>query len=118
MFGELGLTMVDGHVALGAEGGTPAVEIESFRFILDGREVPVPRRLYSDCFNPSTDPRYLALRFGQDAGSVFVFMNGSDGAGVYDVVWVLRKDGRHSRWANAGGDCSLFNFYCGLGGLR
>jgi hypothetical protein len=114
MFGELGLTMVDGRVALGAEGGTPSVEIESFRFILDGKEVRVPRRLYSDCFNPGTDASRFVLKFGQDTQSVFVFMNGSDGAGVYDVVWVLRKDGRHSRWANAGGDCSLFNFYCGL----
>jgi hypothetical protein len=114
MFGELGLTTVDGRVALGAEGGTPLVEIESFRFILDGKEVRVPRSLYSDCFNPSTDPAALVLKFGQDARSVFVFMHGSDGAGVYDVVWVLRKDGRHSRWANAGGDCGLFNFNCGL----
>jgi hypothetical protein len=116
--GELLVTTVDGRVALGAEGGTPSVEIESFRFILDGREVPVPRRLYSDCFNPGTSPGRLTLKFGQDAGSVFVFMQGSDGAGVYDAVWVLRKDGRHSRWANAGGDCSAFNFYCGLDGVR
>jgi hypothetical protein len=112
--GELLVTRVDGRVALGTDGGMPAVEIESFRFFFDGREVPVPRRLYSDCFNPSTQAGGLALKFGQDAQSVFVFMQGSDGAGVYDVVWVLRRDGRHSRWANAGGDCSLFNFYCGL----
>jgi hypothetical protein len=118
MFGELGLTTVDGRVALGAESGTPGVEIESFRLIFDGKELRVPRRLYSDCFNPSTDPSSLVLKFGQDTRSVFVFMTGSDGAGVYDVVWVLRKDGRHSRWANAGGDCSLFNFYCGLDALR
>jgi hypothetical protein len=116
--GELLLMTVDGRVALGAEDGTPSVEIESFRFVLDGREVRVPRRLYSDCFDPSTEAGGLALKFGQDAGSVFVFMQGSDGAGVYDVVWVLRADGRHSRWANEGGDCSLFNFYCGLDGLR
>ena len=111
--GELLVTTVDGRAALGTDGSVPNVEIESFRFILDGREVRVPRGLYSDCFDPGTDGR-LVLKFGQDAESVFVFMHGSDGAGVYDVVWVLRKDGRHSRWANAGGDCSLFNFYCGL----
>jgi hypothetical protein len=58
------------------------------------------------------------VKFGEDARSVFVFMHGSDGAGVYDVIWVLRRDGRHSRFANAGGDCGLFNFYCGLNGIR
>jgi hypothetical protein len=116
--GELLVTMVDGRAALGTDGGTPGVEIESFRFTLDGREVPVPRRLYSDCFDPGTGAGGLALKFGQDAGSVFVFMRGSDGAGVYDVVWTLRGDGRHSRWANAGGDCSIFNFDCGLDGRR
>jgi hypothetical protein len=112
--GESSATMVDGRKALGTDGSVPTVEIESLRLILNGKEVPVPRRLYSDCFNPSTDPSTFVLKFGQDTQSVFVFMQGSDGAGVYDVVWVLRRDGRHSRWANAGGDCSLFNFYCGL----
>lgn len=112
--GELLVTTVDGRVALGTDGGTPFVEIESLRIFFDGREVRVPRRLYSDCFNPGTGDRHVAVKYGEDTRSVFVFMNGSDGAGVYDVVWVLRSDGRHSRWANAGGDCSLFNFPCGL----
>jgi hypothetical protein len=84
------------------------------RLFFNGREVAVPRRLYSDCFDPSYGEGSLAVKFGDDPRTVFVFMHGSDGAGVYDVVWVLRRDGRHSRFANAGGDCGLFNFYCGL----
>ena len=112
--GELLVTKVDGRVAYGTDGGVPASEIESLRLFINGREVPSPRRLYSDCFNPSYGDGALAVKFGDDPQTVFVFMHGSDGAGVYDVVWVLRRDGRHSRFANAGGDCSLFNYDCGL----
>jgi hypothetical protein len=112
--GDLHVMKIDGRTAYGTDGGTPDVEIESLRLLLNGREVPVPRRLYADCFNPGHGDDRLVVKFGDDAQSVFVFMNGSDGAGVYDVVWVLRRDGRHSRFATAGGDCHLFNLDCGL----
>ena len=112
--GELLVTKVDGRVAYGTDGGVPAIEIESLRLLINGREVPIPRRLYSDCFNPSYGDGALAVKFGDDQQTVFVFMRGSDGAGVYDVIWALRGDGRHSRFANAGGDCRLFNYDCGL----
>jgi hypothetical protein len=112
--GEVLVTKVDGRTAYGTDGGVPAIEIESLRLFINGREVPIPRRLYSDCFNPRYGDGALAVKFGGDPQTVFVFMHGSDGAGVYDVVWVLRRDGRHSRFAAAGGDCSLFNYDCGL----
>jgi len=35
-----------------------------------------------------------------------------DFAGVYDVIWVLRKDGRHTRFTDSEGDCSFLNFDC------
>jgi hypothetical protein len=35
-----------------------------------------------------------------------------DGAGVYEVIWVLRKDGRHTRFTESGGDCRFLNFEC------
>lgn len=112
--GELLVTKVGGRTAYGTDGGVPAVEIESLRLFINGREVPIPRRLYSDCFNPGYGDGALAVKFGGDPQTVFVFMRGGDGAGVYDVVWVLRRDGRHDRFAAAGGDCSLFNYDCGL----
>jgi len=108
------VTMIDGRTAYGTDASIPGVEIESLKLHFNGREIPIPRKLYSDCFNPSTEGSSLAVKFSDDSQSVFVFMHGGDGAGVYDVIWVLRMDGRHSRFTNVGGDCGLFNFDCGL----
>lgn len=56
--------------------------------------------------------KYLAIKLGDDMKSVFVFLAAGDGAGVYDVIWVLRKDGHHARFTNSGGDCGFLNFDC------
>ena len=96
---------VDGRGAFGVDGNTPRTEIKSFEFYFDGRRVAVPRRLYSDCFNPSFGKDYFAVKNGDDGASLLVFMAGSDAAGSYQVLWVLRKDGRHSRFTNPCSDC-------------
>ena len=56
--------------------------------------------------------KYLAIKFGDNMKSVFVFLHAGDGAAVYDVIWVLRSDGKHTKFTNSGGDCSFLNFNC------
>ena len=90
-------TIVDGRFAHGTDGNVPNIEIESIKLLLDGTDVTIPRKHYSDCFEPSLDGSYLAIRFGRDFRSVIVTMSGSDGAGSYEVVWRFRKNGYHSR---------------------
>lgn len=106
------VTRIDGRVPLGVDGSVPDVEIESLRFFYDGKEVAVPARLYADCYNPNLHKDYLAVRFDDEGAGIFIFMNGSDGAGTFDVIWVLRVDCLHSRLARPGGDCSFLNFDC------
>jgi hypothetical protein len=96
---------VDGRGAFGVDGNTPRTEIKSVEFYFDGRRVAVPRGLYSDCFNPNFGADYFAVKNGDDSASVLVFMAGGDAAGSYQVIWVLRKDGRHSRFTNPCSDC-------------
>ena len=95
--------MVDGRPAIGTDGNIPGVEIESMRFYLDGREIKIPRRLYADCFDPKFGSDYVTLEFGRDFRGVVVRMSGSDGAGGYQAIWRLRKDGRHGRSIVPGG---------------
>ena len=98
-----GQTMVDGRPAIGTDGNIPGVEIASMRFYLDGREIRIPRRLYADCFDPNLGNDYVTLEFGRDFRGVIITMSGSDGAGGYQAIWRLRKDGRHSRSIVPGG---------------
>jgi hypothetical protein len=88
---------VDGRVAYGAEG-LPSVEISSLEFFFDGKRIRVPRRLYSDCYNPNfNSPMFVKMRFSHDLQSVSISMSGADGAGGYEVIWRLRKNGKHTR---------------------
>ena len=114
---------IDGHEPLGTDCGMPTVELESMRLYFDGREIPITRRLYANSYQPalrkdySLDDyknNYFALRIGDDMESVFAFMSGGDGAGSYQVLWVLRKDGRHSRFSGSCGDCGFIDFRSGF----
>lgn len=105
---------IDGRAPLGTDGNLPAVEIASLRFFLDGKEIHVPRSLYSDCYEPLFGEDYPPIRFSDDLQSVFVFMGGSDAAGSYQVIWVLRKDGRHTRFSGACPDCGFLDFDSGF----
>lgn len=90
-------TIVDGRLAHGTDSNVPNMEISSIKLFLDGTEVSIPGKLYSDCFEPNLDDASLTIRFGRDFQGVIVSMWGSDGAGGYEVVWRFRKNGYHSR---------------------
>jgi hypothetical protein len=107
---DLKVLEVDGRMALGVDGNVPRTEIRSVEFYFDGRRVAVPRRLYADCFEPSFGQDYFAVKAGDDGGSLLVFMAGSDAAGSYQVVWVLRGDGHHSRFSSPCSDCDYNGF--------
>ena len=88
---------VNGQKAYGAES-TPEAEIASLKLFFDGVQMKIPRRLYSDCYDPNLRENPLTIRFGRDFQTVRVSMGGSDGAGGYRVTWVFRKNGRHTRF--------------------
>src|SRR5205823_13269782 len=94
---KTGNNLIDGRVAYGAEG-TPEAEIASIRFYFDGTEIKCPKWLYADCYDPNFNDGLFKLRFSRDGRGILVTMGGSDGAGGYGVVWILKKDGEHSRY--------------------
>ena len=98
-----GQTMVDGRPAIGTDGNIPGVEIASMRFYLDAKEIKIPRRLYADCFDPHFGDDYVTLEFEPEFRGVIITMSGSDGAGSYQVIWRLSKDGQHQRSIVPGG---------------
>jgi hypothetical protein len=101
---------VDGRMALGVDDDAPRTEIRAVEFYFRGKKVAVPKRLYADCFEPSFGKSYFAIKAGDDGESLLVFMAGGDAAGGYQVIWVLRKDGRHSRFSTPCSDCDYTGF--------
>lgn len=108
------VNMIDGQKILGGDGGFMRSEIanqyefETFKVYFDGKEIPVDRKLYANCLMPVFSKERFSAAIGDDLQSVFVFMQGSDAAGTYEVIWVLRQDGRHSRITYDAGDISMF----------
>lgn len=103
--------VIDGREPLGTDCTMPRSEIESIALSFDGVETPVPPALFADCYNPNFDEgNNFGVRLGDDLKSLFVLMSGSDGAGSYTVIWVLRSDGRHTRLVDACSDCRFIDF--------
>lgn len=41
-------TVIDGKRALGTDGGIPRTEIELIKLVFDGKEISIPKSLFSD----------------------------------------------------------------------
>ncbi len=105
---------IDRRPAHGVDGDIPRVEIDAIVIAFDGIELVVPASLYSDCYSPNFGKDHFAMKMSEGGDSLLVFMEGSDAAGAYQIMWVLRKDGHHSRFINDCSDCAysdIFNFF-------
>ena len=119
---QKGCPRIDGRAALGTDCSMPRFEIASIDFSFDGKSVPVLKSLYQDCYEPpfknkseqADIPGYFSVRIGDDLKSVFIFMHGGDAAGSYQVLWVLKPDGKHSRFSGACADCGFIDFQSGF----
>ncbi len=100
------VTTIDGREWFGTDGEIPRVEIASMVVSFRGKTMAVPRNLYSDCFEPSFLKNNFIAKLNDVGDTLFVFMAGSDAAGGYQVMWILRKDGHHSRFVHNCSDCS------------
>jgi hypothetical protein len=115
---DSGPIIIDGRKPLGVGiCDLPEDVIGSMILSFDNVEIDIPKELYSDCYEPQfpgtnrPTSEYLVIRIGDDLKSVFVFMNGGDAAGHYQIIWVLRTDGKHSRFSTGScADCNFINF--------
>jgi len=103
-------TWIDGKLALGTDISVPKIEIASVKLYFGEKEVLVPRSMFSDCYNPNLGKDYFRLKIGDDRKSVLAFMAGGDGGAGYQVFWILRSDGRHSRFSNTVSDADYSSF--------
>ncbi|MDQ1639565.1 MAG: hypothetical protein QOF62_2904 [Pyrinomonadaceae bacterium] len=107
-------TLIDGRPPLGANGGIPSTEIRSMFVTFDGLRIEVPARFYSDCYNPNFQKDYWGTKLSDDGNSLLIFMAGGQGKGLYQVIWILRKDRQHARFFNNCPECDhkdILNFF-------
>ncbi len=90
--------IVDGRQALGTDASIPISETSSVKLYINGKEIRVPRKFYSDCFDLQlNDANFIKVAFSASSKSIIVEMRGADAAATYHVTWWFRKSGRHTR---------------------
>lgn len=91
---------IDGKPFLGTDGLIPTEEIKHIKVKYNGNIVSIPKDAYSDLYEPNICSRnleeldtycYIHPYLTKDGEHLFLLMEGSNGAGVYEVIWVFRN---------------------------
>lgn len=83
---------IDGRPIWGADGELPKVEVVDINITIDGNEVPIHKVFFSDIYECTNN-----FEVYKNGDTYFVYQRNSDGAGSYEIVWVLDKTGLKQR---------------------
>lgn len=78
---------IDGRPPHGVDGGYPSVEIEKIDAVINGKKLQVDEVYFCDIFE-CTNGFYTYKK--DDV--IFLYQRNSDGAGAYEIVWVISKN--------------------------
>lgn len=95
--GNCQVATIDGLGPWGVDCSMPKTETTKLRITIAGQPVSISARLYHNLYNGSTE--FKAFKNG---GTYFIVQHNSDGAGSYDLIWVLRKSGLMQRIVDYG----------------
>jgi hypothetical protein len=81
---------IDGQGYSGTDGSVPEREIVVLKLKVGDMSYAFPRNLYGQLYEPHVPPHSIdTLTLQRTADHVLFTFRGGDGAGSYDVVWVL-----------------------------
>lgn len=94
------LYKIDNDAFLGTDGTTPKTEIESIELEINEKIIPFPKEAYQDLYEPNfckyfsqdggAEICYIDALLSKDYEYLFLLMEGGEGAGVYEVIWIFR----------------------------
>ena len=86
------ITAIDGRPVWGTDGNFPKTQVDSIKVIIDGQEIEIHEVFYSDIFECDN-----GITIYKNGDTYFAHQWNSDGAGAYEIVWVLDKNGLKQR---------------------
>lgn len=89
---EKWVTEIDGRPVWGTDGNFPNTQVINIEIEIDGQEIEIHKVFYSDIYE--CDNGFSIYKSGE---IYFVHQWNSDGAGAYEIVWVLDKTGLKQR---------------------
>ncbi len=95
------VTKIDGHFFAGTDGDIPRYEIKSFSIEINHRKVGIPRSCFYDLYEPNLND--FTNAYIDQNGILYIIMTNSDGAGSYDVIFVIKDNKYFTRYVFDGG---------------
>lgn len=82
------ITTIDDKQVWGTDGDLPKTQVNGIIVHVNSKEFKIRKALFSDLYQCSE-----VVEMYKDYGCYFVFQNNSDGAGYYEIVWVITERG-------------------------
>ncbi len=86
------VTAIDGRPVWGTDGNFPKIQVDDIEINIDGKRITIHKVFYSDIFECNNE-----FSVYKNEETYFVHQWNSDGAGAYEIVWVINKNGLKQR---------------------
>jgi hypothetical protein len=86
------ISAIDGRPVWGTDGEFPSNQIGGIKVWIEGKEIKIHKLFYSDIFECKE-----SIQIYKNDDIYFVYQRNSDGAGSYEIVWVISKNGLKQR---------------------
>lgn len=83
---------IDGRPVWGTDGNFPKTQVNNIKVIIDGQEIKIHEVFYSDIYECDN-----GISIYKNGDTYIAHQWNSDGAGAYEIVWVLDKNGLKQR---------------------
>ncbi len=83
------LKKINGKVFWGTDGGIPKKAYKKITMVIDTEVIELPKNSFEDLFEPTLFNTHMY--FDKSSNILYITSSNSDGAGGYEVVWVIEK---------------------------
>lgn len=83
------LKKINGKDFWGTDGGIPKKVYKSITVVIDNKTIELPKNSFDDLFEPSL--YNTKINYDKKSDILYITSNNSDGAGGYEIVWVIEK---------------------------
>ena len=80
---------IDEKDFFGSDGMVPQTEFKSFKISFKGKEISFPKDYFTNLYNANLSA--TKFTYNKELNQYYLFGTYSDGAGVYDALWVLEN---------------------------
>ncbi len=84
---ETFVSRIDGKKIWGTDGNFPAIEIEKISLFIDNKRILIHEVLFNNLYECNGK-----INFFKKENTYFIYQLNSDGAGTYELLWVIDKE--------------------------